>query len=214
MKGFKVAITNRNCLKTQRNHPIGGPLNEVKTFIHHGNHLLEMVIIIKTQKHYKTKCHSISVRNKWPLIFYCNYECLWSSFAERTRCGAPVEYWDILLFFWVMIIQAEKNEWLAAHLLVFSVCRNPVADVNKLYHLHIFYMFHLPHNISFNTDLAGGERRATKGSLIMQTFALDGTVSGSRILSVVGPSEFSLPLFLYLLCMSWFHWRRMNDFPG
>lgn len=172
-----------------------------------------MVIIIKTQKHYKTKCHSISVRNKWPLIFYCNYECLWSSFAERTRCGAPVEYWDILLFFWVMIIQAEKNEWLAAHLLVFSVCRNPVADVNKLYHLHIFYMFHLPHNISFNTDLAGGERRATKGSLIMQTFALDGTVSGSRILSV-GPSECSLPLFLYLLCMSWFHWRRMNDFPG
>lgn len=124
----------------------------------------------------------------------------------------------VLRYFAILLgndYSSRKNEWLAAHLLVFSVCRNPVADVNKLYHLHIFYMFHLPHNISFNTDLAGGERRATKGSLIMQTFALDGTVSGSRILSVgPGPSEFSLPLFLYLLCMSWFHWRRMNDFPG
>lgn len=39
-------------------------LDEVKTFIHHGNSLLDMVIIIKTQKHYKTKYHSISVRNK------------------------------------------------------------------------------------------------------------------------------------------------------
>lgn len=98
------------------------------------------------------------------------------------------------------------------------LCRNPVADVNKLYHLHIFCIF-LPHNnISFNTD----QRTDT---IIMQTFAL------YQILPLAPSSSLiwrpSLPHQLYLSIVYSFHsvystnqpsnhppWPRMNDdFP-
>lgn len=145
---------------------------------------------------------------------------------------ASIRIHTCVQYFWVMIIQVEKTNshlHFVCSVLVWQsyfpsrgivlLCRNPVADVNKLYHLHIFCIF-LPHNnISFNTD----QRTDT---IIMQTFAL------YQILPLAPSSSTliwrpSLPHQLYLSIVYSFHsvystnqrtnhppWPPMNDdFP-